>query len=658
MDIKERITLLRKELNEANYNYYNLDNPTMDDYDYDMKMEELIGLEKEHPEMFDINSPTQRVGGEADNSFDSVTHTVQMASLKDVFSLDEAGAFIDNISGTREDTEYVIEPKIDGLSVSLEYTNGVFTRGSTRGDGFVGEDVTANLKTIKSIPMKLNESIPFLEVRGEVFMPRRSFEELTRKQEKNGEQTFKNPRNAAAGSLRQKSSKVTAARKLDIFVFNVQRIDGKELFTHEESLFYLKNQGFKVIPDYVKVSNKNAVCDHINHIGEMRNKYSFDIDGAVIKVNDFSQRTALGETSKFPKWAVAFKYPPEEKSTILRRIEVNVGRTGAITPVAVFDTIKLAGTEVSRAVLHNQEFISEKDIRVGDKILVRKAGEIIPEVISSLEHEENSVKYTLPEYCPVCGTRAVRYEDEAVLRCPNIECPAQQFRNIIHFASKGAMDIEGMGPAVINALLESGKIKTAADIYKLRKEDIVSLERMGDKSADNLMNAIEKSKNSPLDRVIYAVGIRNIGERAAKLLCDKFSDIDSIINASAEEIASIEGFGDVMSKNVKKAFEEDHFLDLIGKLRKYGVKMEYEKKDVNSNNNFSGKVFVLTGTLPTLKRSEAKALIENAGGKVSSSVSKKTDYVVAGEDAGSKLTKATEFEITIISESELLEMLK
>lgn len=656
MDIKEKITLLRKELNEANYNYYNLDNPTMDDYDYDMKMEELISLEKEHPEMFDINSPTQRVGGEADNSFDSVTHAVQMASLKDVFSQDEAGAFIDNVSQNAKNAEYVIEPKIDGLSVSLEYTNGIFTRGSTRGDGFVGEDVTANLKTIKSIPMKLNESIPFLEVRGEVFMPRRSFEELTRKQEENGEQTFKNPRNAAAGSLRQKSSKVTASRKLDIFVFNIQRIEGKEISTHEESLLYLKNQGFKVIPDYVKVSDKNAAYEHINHIGEMRNVYPFDIDGAVIKVNDFSLRASLGETSKFPKWAVAFKYPPEEKSTILRKIEVNVGRTGAITPVAIFDTIKLAGTEVSRAVLHNQEFISEKDIRVGDKILVRKAGEIIPEVISSLEHEENSVKYTLPEYCPVCGTKAVRYEDEAVLRCPNIECPAQQFRNIIHFASKSAMDIEGMGPAVINSLLETGKIQTAADIYKLEKEDLISLERMGDKSADNLIKAIEKSKDAPLNRVIYAMGIRNIGERAAKLLCDKFTDIDSIINASAEEIASIEGFGDVMSKNVKKAFEETHFLDLVGKLKEYGVKMEYEKN--TASDSLSGKIFVLTGTLPTLKRSEAKALIENAGGKVSSSVSSKTNYVVAGEDAGSKLTKAMELSIDIISESELLEMLR
>ncbi len=412
-----------------------------------------------------------------------------------------------------------------------------------------------------------------------------------------------------------------------------------------------------MIPDYKKVSSSEEAEAHIGHIGDMRNNYSFDIDGAVIKVNDFSEREALGATSKVPKWAAAFKYPPEEKETVLKSIEVNVGRTGAITPVAVFDPVMLAGTEVSRAVLHNQEFISEKDIRIGDTILVRKAGEIIPEVLSSVKHAEDSEPYFLPEYCPVCGTKAVRTEDEAVLRCPNVECPAQQMRNIIHFASKGAMDIEGMGPAVVKALLDEEKISTAADIYSLKKEDISSLERMGEKSADNLIKAIEKSKEAPLDRVIYAIGIRNIGAGAAKLLCDKFGSIDSILNASEEDISSIEGFGEVMSKNVSEAFKEKHFSELIEKLRAAGVKMEYETK-LSGDGRFSGKTFVLTGTLPTMKRSDAKALIEKFGGKVSGSVSKKTDYVVAGEEAGSKLTKAEELGLTVISEKELIDMTK
>ncbi len=657
MDKKEKILILRKELEEANYNYYNLDAPTISDEEYDMKMKELERLEAEFPEMSDPNSPSQRVGGTADNSFESVVHTVQMGSLRDVFSLTEASEFIDKILADYPKTEFVVEPKIDGLSVSLEYTDGVFTRGSTRGDGFVGEDVTANLRTIRSIPMKLKNAVPFLEVRGEVYMPKKSFEELCEKQELRGETPFKNPRNAAAGSLRQKSSKITAERKLDIFIFNIQQITGKELATHEESLEYLASQGFRVIPDYKKVNSPEKAEEHIGHIGDMRNNYSFDIDGAVIKVNNFAEREALGATSKAPKWAAAFKYPPEEKETILKSIEVNVGRTGAITPVAVFDPVMLAGTEVSRAVLHNQEFISEKDIRIGDTILVRKAGEIIPEVLSSVKHAEDSEPYFLPEYCPVCGAKAVRTEYEAVLRCQNVECPAQQMRNIIHFASKGAMDIEGMGPAVVKALLDEKKISNAADIYSLKKEDISSLERMGEKSADNLLRAIEKSKEAPLDRVIYGIGIRNIGAGAAKLLCDKFGNIDSILNASEDDISLIEGFGEVMSKNVSDAFKEKHFSELIEKLRAAGVKMEYETR-ASGDGRFSGKTFVLTGTLPTMKRNDAKALIEKFGGKVSGSVSKKTDYIVAGEDAGSKLTKAEELGLNIISEQELMDMAK
>lgn len=657
MNIEERINYLRSEIEKHNKNYYDLDVPTISDYDYDMLMEELIKLENENPQFFDPSSPSQRVGGTADNTFEKVTHTVQMGSLADVFSESSAADFINKCIEAADHPEFVIEPKIDGLSVSLEYTDGVFTRGSTRGDGFVGEDVTANLRTIKSIPLKLKTPVPFLEVRGEVYMPKKSFERLAEEQEKNGGQVFKNPRNAAAGSLRQKSSEITAQRRLDIFIFNIQQINGVTLSTHTQSLEYLADQGFKVIPDYKKVNTAEEAVDRIRYIGEAKNKYSFDIDGAVIKVNDFAQREALGATSKVPKWAVAFKYPPEEKETVLREIEVNVGRTGAITPVAVFDTVMLAGTEVSRAVLHNQDFISERDIRIGDRIVVRKAGEIIPEVLRSVSHEENSQPYFLPEYCPACGAKAVRDEDEAALRCPNVECPAQQKNNIIHFASKDAMNIDGMGEAIITALIDSGLISNAADIYSLTKEQLAGLDRMGEKSAENLMKSIENSKNAPLDRVVYAIGIRNIGAAGAKLLCAKFGSIENIMKASEEEISEIQGFGGVMSVNVASAFRDPHFADLIGRLREAGVKMEYELPP-DTDDLFAGKTFVITGTLPNMKRSEAKELIEKHGGKAAGSVSKKTDYVLAGEDAGSKLTKAQELGITVISEEELLQMIE
>ncbi len=657
MNPEERIKQLRAELEKHNHSYYVLDDPTISDYEYDMMMQELIKLEEENPQFADPNSPSQRVGGEALNTFEKVTHTVQMGSLRDVFSTEQASEFITDCLKELNDAEFVVEPKIDGLSVSLEYRNGEFVRGSTRGDGFVGEDVTANLRTIRSIPLKLKEAIPFLEVRGEVYMPLKSFEELTEQQENEGEQVFKNPRNAAAGSLRQKDPKIAASRKLDIFVFNVQQIEGHELTSHEQSLKYLSEQGFRVIPEYKTVKTAAEAAERIKYIGEKRSEFTFDIDGAVIKVNSFAQREALGATAKVPKWAVAYKYPPEEKETTLREIEVNVGRTGAITPVAVFDTITLAGTAVSRAVLHNQEFITEKDIRIGDRIVVRKAGEIIPEVLRSVCHADDSVPYTLPEYCPVCGTKAVRWEDEAALRCPNVECPAQQRRNIIHFASKGAMNIDGMGPAAVTSLLDAGLIKNAADIYSLTKERLMTLERMGEKSADNLLNAIERSKDQPLDRVIFAIGIRNVGAAAAKLLCDKFGSIDKIMDASAEDIASIEGFGDIMSENVVSAFRESHFRDLISQLKAAGVKMEYSSH-VSDDRRFEGMTFVITGTLPTMKRDEAKALIEKFGGKAASSVSKKTTYVVAGEEAGSKLTKAQELGLEIIDEARLIEMTK
>ena len=604
------------------------------------------------------------------NTFEKVEHKVQMGSLQDVFSFEQVRSFSDRCLTEVNSPEFVVEPKIDGLSVSLEYVNGEFVRGSTRGDGFVGEDVTANLRTIKSIPLKLNEALPFIEVRGEVYMSRSTFERIVEEQENNGEQPFKNPRNAAAGSLRQKDPKVAASRNLDIFVFNVQQIEGKKLDDHKESLDYLKQLGFKVIADYIKVKSYSEIEDRINYIGEMRKEVlgaieeignlrgelTFDIDGAVVKVDSLAQREEIGVTTKTPKWAVAYKFPPEEKQTKLLDIELNVGRTGVITPVAIFEPVILAGTSVSRATLHNQEFISEKDIRIGDIITVRKAGEIIPEVLLSVSHCDNSEPYTLPEKCPVCGAATIRYADEAATRCTNVDCPAQLKRNIIHFASKGAMNIDGMGEAVVTALIDSHLIKNVADIYDLTVQRLETLERFGKKSAENLVKAIEASKNAPLDRVIFAVGIRNIGQAAAKLLCERFGTIDDIMNASAEDIASIDGFGDVMSENVVKAFSDNTLSELISKLREKGVKMEYETSR-SEDKRFEGMTFVLTGTLPSMKRDEAKAIIEKFGGKASGSVSKKTTYVLAGEDAGSKLTKAQQLGISIISEDDFKKML-
>lgn len=654
--IINRVNELREKLEQFNHEYYVLDNPSVDDYTYDMMMQELKKLESDYPELADPNSPTQRVGGEALNDFEKVEHKVQMGSLQDVFSYEQVRDFTDRCMTEVASPEFVVEPKIDGLSVSLEYVNGVFTRGSTRGDGYVGEDVTANLKTIKSIPLKLKEALPFIEVRGEVYMSRKTFDKIVEEQENNDEQPFKNPRNAAAGSLRQKDPKVAAKRRLDIFVFNVQQIEGKELKSHKESLDYLKTLGFKVIADYKKVKTYDEIVERIQYIGDMRDKYSFDIDGVVVKVNDFSQRISLGATAKVPKWAVAYKFPPEEKKTKLLDIEVNVGRTGVITPVAIFEPVTLAGTSVSRATLHNQEFISDKDIRIGDEIMVRKAGEIIPEVLSSVSHEENSVPYVLPDKCPVCGAETVRYADEAALRCTNVECPAQLKRNIIHFASKGAMNIDGLGEANVVALVDNHLINTVADLYSLTALQLETLERFGKRSAEKLVKAIEASKNNPLDRVIFGIGIRNIGQAAAKLLCEKFGTIDAIMNATAEEISEIDGFGDVMSENVVKAFNDVHFAELIKALREKGVKMEYTS-DKTGDNRFEGLTFVLTGTLPTMTRDEAKAIIERLGGKASGSVSKKTSYVLAGEEAGSKLTKAEQLGIPIISEDDFNKMI-
>lgn len=654
-EAKKRIDELVKLLNYHSQLYYVEDRNEITDYEYDMLQQELKGLEEQFPQFIRSDSPTQRVGGKAISIFEKVTHRVQMGSLQDVFSFEQVRSFIETVQQAVDKPQFVVEPKIDGLSVSLEYHNGELAIGSTRGDGFVGEDVTSNLKTVKSIPIKINEELPLIEVRGETYMPRNVFLKLVKEQEDNDEQPFKNPRNAAAGSLRQKDPKIAAKRKLDIFVFNVQQIEGKELTSHKESLDYLKTLGFKTIPDYKRVSTADEVIDCIKAIGEKRFDLPFDIDGVVIKVDDFRQREILGATAKVPKWAVAYKFPPEEKTSKLLDIELNVGRTGAITPVAVFEPVFLAGTSVSRATLHNQDFIREKNISVGDIIKVRKAGDIIPEVLGSVEKHGDGV-FTLPECCPVCGTKLVKSEEEAAVRCPNVECPAQIFRSIVHFASKGAMNIDGLGPQIVHTLLDNKLITSVADLYTLSENKLLQLDNFKEKSVNNLLSAIEKSKSNSLDRLVFGLGIRNIGQASAKLLCDKFGDLDNIMNASAEHISEIDGFGGVMAQSVYNAFHEEHMIELIQRLKGCGINTKYEK--IQIDDRFAGKTFVLTGTLPTLKRSEAKALIEKYGGKASGSVSKKTDYVLAGEEAGSKLDKAQQLGIRIITEEQFKDLIK
>lgn len=651
---KERLDELKIILEKANHNYYDLDAPTLEDDEYDKLMRELRGIESEHPELLTEDSPSQRVGGSAQSTFEKVTHVVQMGSLQDVFSVDEVREFVERVKGEGAE-EFTVEPKIDGLSVSLVYENGVLTQGSTRGDGFVGEDITPNLKTIRSIPLKLEERLPLLEVRGEVYMPKKSFGELCELQEKNGEPLPKNPRNAAAGSLRQKDSKITASRKLDIFCFNIQRSEGRDFKTHSESLEFIEKLGFHIVPDVHVCHTAEEIIERINEIGAMRQGLPFDIDGVVVKVNDLALRTEIGATAKVPKWAVAFKYPPEEKETTLRDIEVNVGRTGALTPVAVFDPVQLAGTSVARAVLHNQDYIAEKDIRIGDTIIVRKAGDIIPEVVRSAAHIQGSVPYLIPDVCPVCGSRSVRDEDEAVIRCPNIDCPAQLLRSIEHFASRGAMNIDGLGEAVVEQLVNADLVHTVADLYTLDIQSLTALERFGQRSAVKLLDAIENSKKNELDRLIFALGIRGIGQKAAQLLCAKFGDMDSIMAASAEDIAAIDGFGEILANSVYTAMREPHRIKLIERLKELGLNMNYSDQKISDKLN--GLTFVLTGTLPTLKRDEAKEMIEKRGGKVSGSVSKKTSYVVAGEEAGSKLDKANELGITVLNEEEFLKMI-
>lgn len=659
MDFEEAKQLaeeLRGTLQYHSHKYYVEDSPEIDDYEYDMLLRKLKSVEEKYPELVTPDSPTQRVGGEAATDFSQVRHEVPMESLQDAFSFEEIEDFDARVREAVERPAYCIEPKIDGLSVSLEYENGIFVRGSTRGDGAVGEDVTANLRTIPSIPLKLTSPLEYLEVRGEVYMPKESFVRLREQQELNGEKQFKNPRNAAAGALRQKDPKVTASRGLAIFVFNIQKLRGAELSRHKDSLEFLKTLGFRTIPFYRVVESAEEIIEELGRIRELRGALPYDIDGAVVKVNDFAARTRLGSTSKFPKWAIAYKYPPEEKQTVLLDIEVNVGRTGVLTPTGVFEPVLLAGTTVSRAVLHNADFIAEKDIRIGDTVVIRKAGDIIPEVVSVVRHAAESTPFSMPGFCPSCGEPVFREEGEAAVRCNNTDCPAQLLRNIIHFASRDAMDIEGLGPAIIEQLIESGLVSSPADLYRLHAEDVAEIERMGEKSAQNLMASLEKSKHKELSRLIFALGIRHIGQKAAKLLARRFGSMDAVRTASEEEIAAIDGFGCIMAKSVYNYFALEETSRLLERLAAAGVVPIQEAQA--EDRRFEGLTFVLTGTLPRRTRSEAQEIIESFGGKAAGSVSRKTSYVLAGEQAGSKLTKAQQLGIPVISEDQFDEMIR
>lgn len=651
---KVRAEELRSLLNYYSRKYYADDDPVVEDSEYDRLQRELLTIEQTYPNLQTPDSPTVRVGGSADGMFTPVVHTVRMESLQDAFSEAELFDFERRVGEVVPEAEFVVEPKIDGLSVSLEYENGVFVRGSTRGDGDTGEDVTANLRTVRSIPLRLTEALPYIEVRGEVYMPKKAFADLLEQQELNGDKPFKNPRNAAAGSLRQKNPQITAERKLDIFVFNIQRIEGKALQTHKQSLDFLKTLGFRTVPEYTLVPSVAGAVEKIRDIGQKRSTLSYDIDGAVIKVNDFDTRTRLGSTAKFPKWAVAFKYPPEEKQTTLLDIEVAVGRTGVLTPTAILEPVLLAGTSVGRATLHNQDFITEKDIRIGDTVTVRKAGDIIPEVVAVNTHQENSVPYRLPTVCPSCGAPVLREEGEAAVRCVNPECPAQLLRNLIHFCSRSGMDMEGFGEAVLEKMVERGLLRTAADLYTLDEQTIMTLEGFREKSAANLLAAAEQSKSAGLERLLSALGIRHVGEKGAKLLAAHFTDMDSLLHATAEEIAAIEGFGGIMAESVYDFFALPQTADLIARLKDSGVQMH--STQTVEDKRFAGMTFVLTGTLETMTRTEASEKIERFGGKASSSVSKKTTYVVAGSEAGSKLQKAQTLGVPVLTEQQFLEM--
>ncbi len=655
--VRKEVEELRETLLKLSYEYYALDNPSVSDYEYDMLMKKLENLEKEHPEFYDPLSPTVRVGGAVLEKFEKVSHAVPLKSLSNVFSKEELFDFLDGVRAAVSDPAFAVEYKIDGLSVALEYEDGRFLRGATRGDGAVGEDVTENLKTIPSIPLKLKEKVSRLVVRGEVFLPKKNFYKLNEERELSGESLFANPRNAAAGSLRQLDSGIAAKRGLDILIFNIQSVEGKTFSSHEESLIWLKEIGFKVSP-FTVLKENGEIFDEICRRGEEREDLPFDIDGAVVKTNLFSHREELGELDHAPKWAMAYKFPPEEKPTLLYDITVQVGRTGVLTPTAELEPVRLAGTTVTRATLHNEDFIREKDIRIGDTVIVRKAGEIIPEVVKvELKYrKEASVPYTLPDTCPSCGEAVFRDSDGAFVRCTNAACPAQLARNLVHFASRGAMDIDGLGPAVIDAFLKNGIIGGIADLYSFDTEKAAAIEGLGEKSVKKLCDAIERSKSLCLSRLIYALGIRNIGEKNAAALAEQFGTMDHLAKASLDELCNIPDIGKVCAESIANFFSHEKSRTLLEKLKEKGVNMNYlgEKKGTR----FQGLTFVLTGTLPTLKRDEAARIIEKEGGKVAGSVSKKTSFVVAGEAAGSKLKKANDLNIPVIDEDTLLKMME
>ena len=657
MQTKKRIDELSGRLLEANYRYYVLDDPTMPDFEYDMLLRELEELEKLHPELAWEDSPTKRVGGEAVSQFEKVQHPVPLMSLQDVFSMEELDSFLEKVQTAEPDASFSVEPKIDGLSVALEYVDGRFVRGATRGDGNVGEDVTENIRTIRSVPMVLEGAPSRLIVRGEVFMPKKSFHQLNERQEAEGKPLFANPRNAAAGSLRQLDPKIAAKRGLDIYIFNIQLAEGLEHSSHCESLEYLRSLRFKVIP-YKKLSSAAAIDEEVAAINERRDELSCDIDGAVIKLDDLTARERLGATAKSPRWAVAYKYPPEIKPTVVEDIVVQVGRTGVLTPKAVVRPVRLAGTTVTNATLHNQDFITQRDIRVGDTVLIRKAGEIIPEIleVDLSRRPEGTCAYRLPSACPVCGAKVEQDEDGAFLRCTGVECPAQLSRNIAHFVSRDAMDIEGLGSAIVDQLIEKKLISSPADIYFLELEQIKSLWKSGSTAAKKLLDAIERSKQQDVSRLIYALGIRQVGAKTGKVLASSFGDLDAMMGASLEELTQVSDVGEITANNIFTWARQEQSLHMVEKLRAAGV--NFASTRVVSDARFAGKIFVLTGALSKFTRDEATEKIELFGGKVSGSVSKKTSFVVVGENAGSKERKARDLGIPILTEDEFLEMIQ
>ena len=659
-NIEKKYNELKDKINYYASKYYNDDEPEISDFEYDMLMVELRNIEKEHPELIAKDSPTQVIvaTGKVNEKFSEVVHEVPLQSLQDVFNLEDIKEFLNRVEKEVDNPTYCVETKIDGLSVSLEYVDGILVRGSTRGNGLVGEDVTENLKTIKTIPSKLTEKVT-ITARGEVYLPREELDRINEEREALGEKIFANCRNAAAGSLRQLDSNVTASRNLSVFIFNMQKIEGKEITSHHESIEYMKKLGMNVIPYSKKCKSIDEIFKAIQEIGDLRPTLPFDIDGAVIKIDDLKQRDELGTTVKVPKWAVAYKYPPEKKETKVLDIVIQVGRTGALTPVAILEPVPVAGSIISKTTLHNEDFIKEKDIKIGDKVFIQKAGDVIPEVVEVLKNKRTGTEknFKMPTKCPVCGAPTERVEGEAVVRCTGIECPAQLFRSLVHFASRDAMDIEGLGPAVIEQLLDAKLISNVADIYSLKKEDIMNLERMGEKSADNLINAINKSKTNSLDKLINSFGIRHVGGKSAKIIAQSFENLDAISNAKIEDLASIHEVGQVMAESIYEFFSNPQTKDLISKLKNAGINMKGLQKEI-VDSRFDGMTFVLTGTLSTLGRKEASDIIESFGGKVSGSVSKKTTYVLAGEDAGSKLTKAQELGISIINEDDFNKMIK